>query len=199
MKRLLTYVILLTCLSSCGENQNKSVDTSSTPSSFQLKESGDLIQVFQKDGDIALVTQNAKEDLRPYLHPILAPNSSASLTQFSPGHHKHQTGLYWGFTRVNGTGADEATLKEWFYKPDKPAEIKSQIGRDFFHHPEGSHWKKVKSAILVAEGAQVKWQTVYQMLDESQKPILEETQTWTFSQREDKHLLSLEWQGKALI
>ena len=58
-------------------------------------------------------------DHRPYLHPIISPDGKGVLTEYSPGHHKHQTGLYWGFTRINGTGADEETLKEWFYNKDK--------------------------------------------------------------------------------
>ena len=49
---------------------------------------------------------------RPYIHPIVSPDGKGILTEYSPGHHKHQTGLYWGFTRINGTGADEETLKE---------------------------------------------------------------------------------------
>ena len=35
----------------------------------------------------------------PYLHPIAAPDGKGVVTEFSPEHHKHQTGLYWGFTR----------------------------------------------------------------------------------------------------
>ncbi len=169
-----------------------------TPANFILKQEGDQIQVFAEGGTTALVTQNAKADFRPYLHPILAPNSEVALTQFSPGHHKHQTGLYWGFTRVNGTGADEATLKKWFYNRDKTDEIKQQIGRDFFHFPEGDHWQKIKALMLIDEGEKVKWQTIYNMLDAKGTPILEETQTWTFHAKDDKHLLELEWKGKAL-
>src|SRR5688500_20260194 len=42
------------------------------------------------------------------------------LTEYSPAHHKHQTGLYWGFTRLNG--------------------------RDFFHNPQGDYWRRVSAA-----------------------------------------------------
>ena len=37
------------------------------------------------------------------------------------------------------------------------------------------------------------------MLDESKAPILKETQTWTFTEKDNKYLLTLEWQGEALI
>ncbi|MDP7178365.1 MAG: PmoA family protein, partial [Verrucomicrobiota bacterium] len=45
-----------------------------------------------------LVTQHAAADHRPYLHPIIGPNGKGVFTEYSPGHHKHQTGLYFGFT-----------------------------------------------------------------------------------------------------
>ncbi|MEM6318582.1 MAG: PVC-type heme-binding CxxCH protein [Bacteroidota bacterium] len=199
MKLLTVLMAVGVCFFSC---KNNSPDTTSTTDltepTFQIKVSDQTIQVFQVDGETALVTQNAKQDMRPYLHPIVAPYSKAQLTEYSPGHHKHQTGLYWGFTRMNGTGADEATLKEWFYKKDKPAEVKAKIGRDYFHNNGNSHWQKVSADVLVEEGKTVKWKTIYNLLDENQQAILEETQTWTFAQKGDKYLLNLEWDGKAL-
>jgi putative membrane-bound dehydrogenase-like protein len=200
MQRTLPFLFLLVFFFACKNTQDKTVSTkNNTDLSFHLKATQESIQVFQKEGKTALVTQNAKPNMRPYLHPILAPNSNSALTQYSPGHHKHQTGLYWGFTRVNGTGATESTLKKWFYKKDKPADIKAQIGRDYFHNNGESHWQKVNLTVLKEEGTTVKWQTVYNMLDESKQAILEETQTWTFTQKDDKYLLNLEWSGKALI
>lgn len=165
---------------------------------FQLKQSDETIQVFVKGENLALVTQNAKPDFRPYIHPILAPETEVALTQYSPGHHPHQTGLYWGFTRVNGSGATQEELKKWFYNRDKPEDIQKKIGRDFFHNPGGDHWQKVSSEVLTPEGNEVQWKTVYHMLDGDKNPILKETQSWTFTQKDNKYLLSLEWQGEAL-
>ncbi|SVB57347.1 uncharacterized protein METZ01_LOCUS210201, partial [marine metagenome] len=71
-----------------------------------------------------LVTQHAAADHRPYLHPIIAPDGNGTLTEYSPGHHKHQTGLYWGFTHVNG--------------------------RDYFHHPADNYWKRKGVKVLEA-------------------------------------------------
>lgn len=192
---IFSIIFFAACLSGLKKQTHASDEKAAR---FVLKQQGDVIQVFAKNENAALVTQVVKPDFRPYIHPILAPGSNVALTEYSPGHHKHQTGLYWGFTRVNGSGADKKTLGAWFYKPDKPADIKKQIGRDFFHHPEGSHWKKVGAEIITGAGEKVTWKTVYHMLDESQHPILEETQTWTFSQHADKYLLDLEWQGKAI-
>ena len=66
-----------------------------------------------------ILTQNARPDARPYLHPIAAPDGKGVVTEFSPEHHQHQTGLYWGFTRVNG--------------------------RDYFHNPQGDYWRRVSA------------------------------------------------------
>ncbi len=199
MEKLLTFIMLCICFFSCSNKQeNPDSITNPIESNFHIKINEEAIRVFQENGTKALVTQNAKPNMRPFLHPILAPNSTAELTEYSPGHHKHQTGLYWGFTRINGIGAEEATLEEWFYRPDKSKDIKAKIGRDYFHNNGSSHWQKVSSEVLTEKGEAVKWQTIYNLLDESKQPILEETQTWTFSQKEDNYLLSLEWEGKAL-
>jgi putative membrane-bound dehydrogenase-like protein len=134
-------------------------------------EAAHTLSVFREGENDPIVVQNAKPDFRPYLHPIAAPDGRGVLTEYSPGHHKHQTGLYWGFTRVNG--------------------------RDYFHHPEGDYWQRVAVNVLEARGDEVKWQTVYNMLDETRTAILTETQTWSMREREGKFFLTLEWRGEA--
>ncbi len=93
------------------------------------------------------------------------------MTEYSPGHHKHQTGLYWGFTRVNG--------------------------RDYFHHPDDGYWKRVSADIIEGEGKVVKWQTVYDLLAEDGSTVLTETQTWSLTEIKGKYFLDLEWKGEA--
>lgn len=132
---------------------------------------GGTIAVFRVGGKTPIVTQHAKADFRPYLHPIAAPDGKGVLTEYSPGHHKHQTGLYWGFTRVNG--------------------------RDYFHHPQGDYWRRVSAKVLTATGPEVKWQTVYDLLDSTGKAVLTETQTWTMRNVQNKFLLDLDWSGEA--
>ena len=185
-------VVFIAFLLSCKDEVRPIIETG-----FYAEKTEDQIQIFEKGKEKALVTQNARPDHRPYLHPILAPNSQSELTQYSPGHHKHQTGLYWGFTRVNGNGASPEELKKWFYSKDKPEEIKKKIGRDFFHNPGGSHWQKVSMNVLIPEGEELKWQTIYNLLDENAQAILKETQTWTFAEKDGKYLLELEWNGEA--
>ena len=116
-----------------------------------------------------VVTQNAAADHRPYLHPITGPDGKGVFTQYSPGHHKHQTGIYWGFTRVNG--------------------------RDYFHNPKGDYWKRKDVKVLEARGESVKWETVYDLLDADGNAVLTETQRWSMSSENDRHVLNLEWMG----
>ncbi len=192
---LVFWLLLFACDTPVKRSDSVIENTTKT---FIIKKVKEELQILQVGAEKIVLTQNAQENHRPYLHPILAPNSESELTQYSPNHHKHQTGLYWGFTRVNGTGASEEILKKWFYDRAKPADIQAQIGRDFFHHPADGYWQRVATNVLIDEGEKVKWQTVYNMLDAAGQPILKETQTWTFSAKDDKHLMDLEWKGEAI-
>ena len=168
MNRLLIAIILLIPTGRLAANQHSHLQVT-------IDSSGDQVFVRRDEASEPILTQVAKADFRPYLHPIVAPDGNGELTQFSPGHHKHQTGLYWGFTRVNG--------------------------RDYFHHPESSHWKRISATILKAEADHddptVSWQTVYDMLDKDGTPLMRETQTWTMRDEGDYYLIDLNWQGAA--
>src|SRR5690606_19611131 len=52
--------------------------------------------------------------------------------------------------------------------------------------------------VIHEKGTEVKWNTVYHMLDETGNPILKETQSWTFAERGGKYFLDLEWTGEAM-
>ncbi len=129
------------------------------------------IKVFRAGETSAIVTQHARANFRPYIHPIVAPDGKGFLTEYQPGHHKHQTGLYWGFTRLNG--------------------------RDYFHHPDGKHWKRVGFSVLKSKGVEVVWETVYSLLDKQGKPVLTETQHWRMRADKEQYTLDLTWKGKA--
>ena len=92
-----------------------------------------------------------------------------TLTEFSPGHHKHQTGLYWGFTRVNK--------------------------RDYFHNLQSDYWKRNYSKVLIASGQSVSWQTSYDLLGDQGQTVLTQTQTWTMTSSNHEHVLDLTWEG----
>ena len=133
------------------------------------------ISVFRAGNSKPILTQNAKADTRPYLHPIVAPDGRGVLTEYSPEHHKHQTGLYWGFTRVNG--------------------------RDYFHNPDGKYWRRVSATVTQGDGKvgreDVRWQTVYDLLDEAGTTILTETERWSMREKNGAFVLDLEWRGEA--
>jgi putative membrane-bound dehydrogenase-like protein len=142
---------------------------------IELDESADTIRVFRPGSDQPILTQNAKPNFRPYIHPIVAPDGRGVLTDYRPAHHRHQTGLYWGFTRVNG--------------------------RDYFHHPEGDYWRRESASVLSGVDGKprqsVQWQTVYDLLDERGGVVLTETQIWTMQEVEREYVLDLQWFGDA--
>ena len=191
-------VAIMLALGGCGW-QDPGDSGSTGPAKLRIEQDNEAgtIAIYRADGTEPIVTQNARPDFRPFLHPISAPDGNGELTEYSPEHHKHQTGLYWGFTRVNGQPVPKDTLREWFYRSDKPANLAKAIGRDFFHHPEGDYWRRDSATVVQAMGEKVKWQTVYQMLDEAGENIMTETQRWTMRADGGKFILDLEWTGAA--
>ncbi|MFT7173345.1 MAG: hypothetical protein ACI9NQ_001565 [Paracoccaceae bacterium] len=91
MTRLLSSLLLTTATALAAADNLR----------LEKDENTGTISVHREASPKAILTQVAGPTTRPYLHPIVAPDGKGTLTEFSPGHHKHQTGLYWGFTRVN--------------------------------------------------------------------------------------------------
>ena len=110
------------------------------------------ISVFTGNKNKPILVQNAKSGFRPYLHPIVAPDGKGLLTENSPEHHAHQTGLYWGFTRVNGKKMVIDSLMNFFYEP-KTEEQKAIKGRDYFHNPGKEYWKRLSFDIIDSIGS----------------------------------------------
>ncbi len=137
----------------------------------ELAEDGASVVVYREGRGESILTQNAAQNFRPFLHPIMSPDGISEVTEFSPEHHRHQTGLYWGFTRLNG--------------------------RDYFHHPEGDYWRRNTLRVLEADGKAVRWETVYDLLDKAGDAVLTETQTWAMTATDDEYVLDLEWRGQA--
>ncbi len=168
MKRLFSYletcVWYLCCLLMVSVSYGQS---------FHLMEASDgLIQVYKDGIDTPVLSQQAKPDMRPYLHPVIAPDGKGVLTEVHPSHHLHQTGIYWGLKKVNG--------------------------RDFFMNNGGDYYKKQAARIIKKEGSSVSWQTVYDLIDERGAGIIRETQKWQLQEREGVILLDLEWRGVGL-
>lgn len=122
-------------------------------------------------GEQPLLTQIAKPDERPYIHPIIAPDGKGVLTQYRPDHHPHQTGLFWGLKLVNG--------------------------RDYFMKWQNDYWRRVSATVITDQGPRVKWQTVYDLLDEKGNTTLRETANWSLQEQDGRYLLDLEWNGDA--
>ncbi len=169
LSRCLFFVFALFSLAGCTSG-DQSFSTSGPLRVEQNLEEGTISIYIGNSSQPALV-QQARPDFRPYLHPLVAPDGKGVLTEFSPEHHPHQTGIYWGFSQVNG--------------------------RDYFTHPGGDYWRRVSASILDSASDQVKWQTVYDLLDEKGEPVLTETQQWSMQLDSGKYVLSLDWTGEA--
>lgn len=121
-------------------------------------------------GPVIVEQGDSKEHSRPYIHPLRSPDGKHVLTQFSPGHHKHQTGLYWGQTRING--------------------------RDYFHHYKADYWKPGMN-LQNAEKSMMDFRTT--LLGAKGKGVLEDRQVWTYNKNEGYYTLDLDWVGTALV
>jgi Family of unknown function (DUF6807) len=133
----------------------------------------------RKDGGISILRPTVKEpifvfnapvDGRPYVHPMLAPDGNGMITEFSPGHHKHQTGIYIGFLKVNG--------------------------RDYFHNRGGDYFRRTAfKHSMNSEGVQ--WTSTYELLDKDKNAQLVETQSWIFRDFTKTYLIDLTLSMKA--
>lgn len=149
----------------------KSTTTTGQTLSARYDQQSETISVFRNNNEL-LLTQHVNAATRPYIHPIVAPDGKGILTEYSPSHHKHQTGLYWGLKKVNG--------------------------RDYFMNWQGDYWRRISARVLAEQGTTVKWQTTYELLDETGNAILTETQTWSMTQVDGRFVLDLEWHGVAM-
>ena len=164
--KLIAFLTLLSLL------LNFSATTIEAKNTLSIKKNNDNLEVFLNGVSEPLIIQNAKDGFRPYLHPIKGPNGNGVFTQYSPGHHKHQTGLYWGLTRVNG--------------------------RDYFHNPSSKYWRKKSSNIIKNLGDSVEWETIYEMLNNEGEALMIETQSWSMSvSKRGEIILDLVWKGYA--
>lgn len=164
------YLFITVLIVSCHPSETR--NEGETLLSLVSDEKTGTISVYRADEEQPLLVQHAQQGIRPYIHPIMSPDGKTELTQFSPEHHKHQTGLYWGLKELNG--------------------------RDYFMNWKEDYWNRKSADVLDEKGSSVKWRTVYYLLDEKRDSILTETQTWTFREDSGKFILDLVWSGTAI-
>src|SRR5204863_5079533 len=70
-------------------------------------------------------------------------------------------------------------------------------GRDFFHNSGSAYWRRESVDVTQATGEEVRWQTVYDLLDQTGAPVLTETARWSMREANGAYALSLEWRGQA--
>ena len=80
-------------------------------------------------------------------------------------------GLFWAFTNLNG--------------------------RDYFHNSGRGYWRRVSVEVTQAAGDEVRWQTVYDLLDQSGARVLTETARWSMQETNGAFALNFEWRGLA--
>jgi len=139
---------------------------------LEVKKVGSTYAVFREGLDKPLVVQNAPPDGRPYLHPLLAPDGKGVLTEFSPSHHKHQTGVYVGILKVNG--------------------------RDYFHNRDANYFRLKETSCKHGRN-RASWTIVYDWLGATKEPVLTETQQWTCTDHGKYYTLDLDWSAKAAV
>lgn len=171
MRQIIFFMTLLIISIGANSQVPKSSATTNMKIILSIVQKDTVIAVFKKDGKEPILSQIVKNDNRPYIHPIIAPDGKGVMTQYRPGHHLHQTGLYWGLKLVNG--------------------------RDFFMNWNRDYYRRISAKVIKGKGQQVKWQTVYDLLDDKGNNTLTETLNWTMQERNGQYLLDLEWRGEA--
>lgn len=151
MRYFCALLLLLPCLVALADDKDK-------PNHEWVKDKKDgAIRALHRAGDkTPLLVVNSPADGRPYLHPLHAPDGKGVLTEFSPEHHKHQTGLYVGFVKVNGRDYFHNRGKEYFIGPRR-------VG-----HGDGKRNDRPYSL----------WETTYDLLDKDGKKLLQQVQFW---------------------
>lgn len=132
------------------------------------------MSVFRAGENEPIVVQNAPADRRPFIHPIVAPGGTASITENAPAHHPWQHGLYIGLNDVNGYGFWLEGLK-----PDHAA-------TDGTFHPE-------LVGTPTADGDHASWSVATQYRDPSGAALLQERQDWVVTDHGDRIDLDLVW------
>ena len=134
------------------------------------------LQIFRMGTKHPVLTQHARRDMRPYVHPILAPDGVGEVTEDGTGmHHPWQHGLFIGLNNVNGVGfwTEEAGIDGTFH-PRPLAE--PDLDGNTVHWLVSSEWRSPGGA-----------------------PMVDETQAWLFRDQGTEFLVDLSWMLRGLV
>ncbi len=132
----------------------------------------DRLEIYRRGSGQHLLTQNARANARPFIHPITAPDGRGVLTEDAPAHHPWQHGLYVGLKRVSGVGFWEEGLRG--------------KATDGSFHPRALE-------LGLEEGCQVAWRVTSDWRGPEGTAMLRETQAWNLRDETGHYLLDLVW------
>jgi hypothetical protein len=132
----------------------------------------DKIEIYREGGHAPIVTQQAKANKRPYIHPIVAPDGAGVLTENSPSHHPWQHGLYTGLNRINGFGFWEEGIRG---------------------NPLDGTFHPLPLAPALVSGDTASWKVVTVWRAPDQSPLILEEQAWRFTDQLSTFVFALCW------
>src|SRR5690554_2243232 len=130
--RLILLFLICTVISYGSYAQTSKYNKQKHTLHIEQSKTDETIAIYSDKGKEPILTQVAKINERPYLHPIIAPDGKGVLTEYRPAHHLHQTGIYWGLKLVNG--------------------------RDYFMNWNDDYWRGISANVIEGKGKEVKWQ-----------------------------------------
>ena len=148
------------------------------PSGLHAVRTDQRLQIFRQGTKSPVLTQHARQDQRPFIHPILAPDGVGEVTEDGAGgHHNWQHGLFIGLNEVNG-------VRFWMEEEDV----------DGTFHPQ-------PLAEPVLAGNAVSWLVRSEWRSPGGIPVLAETQEWLLRDAGTEFILDLSWslQGCPLL
>ena len=160
----ITYIVFVFIFGSCNSTNSVGVKSGTSLSKSdhipdlvaKINGDGNSINVYRKGSKEPILTQNAGINYRPYIHPLISPDGNGTITEYSPSHHKHQTGLYWGFKGIieKRNLTEEQEKKHESIKQDFSLQVKTL-------------YKKVELGELSENDAWLKYKTLEKNRDSS--------------------------------
>lgn len=142
-----------------------------TALTLELDVSDDGVAVRRAGGSTPFLVQNTSPGRRAFMHPIVVPGGSASVTEDAPAHHPWQHGLYVGLNDVNGAG--------FWHEGMHP-----RLSED-----DGSFRPRLLTASI--DDTVASWAVASEYVAKSGEVLLTETQSWRARDLGDRYLLDL--------